>query len=146
MMSQNCLKVFLLIVLVLICQVTSLQPGDRVSTLLQTLHSDMKTQWTDIPLNQMPRFGIPESVIIHANLPKYKENSTSSDYKIDPSKDVKVSLSFDGNKLMIPWIPIYDSKDKRTMRKLIVTFTIDEFEVIRIKHQVICKFASFCFL
>jgi hypothetical protein len=32
------------------------------------------------------------------------------------------------------------------MRKLIVTFTIDEFEVIRIKHQVICKFIKCLYL
>ena len=113
------------------------QPGDRISSLVQTLHSDMKTQWTDFPLNIMPHFGKPESVVLHANIPKYKENST--EYQIDPSKDVKVSLSFDGNKLLIPWIPIYEAKMRRTMRKLVITFTIDEFEIIRLRHTVICK-------
>lgn len=124
----------------LICNlllVGALQPGDRISTLIQTLHSDMKTQWTDIPLNNMPHFGKPESVVLHANIPKYKENST--EYQIDPTKDVKVALSFDGNKLMIPWIPIYEANMRRTMRKLVITFTIDEFEIIRLRHSVICK-------
>lgn len=132
------------VVIGLLCNIflaQALQPGDRVSTLVQTLHSDMKTQWTDIPLNNMPHFGKPESVVLHVNIPKYKQNST--EYRIDPTKDVKVSLSFDGNKLLIPWIPIYEAKMRRTMRKLVITFTIDEFEIIRLRHNVICKCLSF---
>ena len=134
------------IVILLVCWlvvVHALQPGDRVSTLTQTLHKDLKTEWTDMPLHLMPRFGIPESHIYHVSLPKQSQNS--SDFKVNPSHDLKVSFTFMGNKLSVPWTSIYNAKDKVSLKRLIITFTRDEFEVVRLKHRVVCKLLLFLF-
>mmetsp|Transcript_21372 Transcript_21372/g.29406 ORF Transcript_21372/g.29406 Transcript_21372/m.29406 type:complete len:221 (+) Transcript_21372:281-943(+) len=112
------------------------QPGDRVSALAQTLHNDFKTAWLDLPLPQMPRFGLKDSVIFHSILPKFNPNSTH-DNRINLKSDLKVSFNFDRSKLSIPWITVFDSKSRVTLKKLVVTFTYDEFEVIRVSYKTL---------
>ena len=116
----------------------ALQPGDRISSLSQTLHSDTKTQWTDMPLHQMPRFASPERTIFRAQIPKYSPNAT--DFRINPKKDLKVAFTFQGSKFSIPWIPIFDARNRISMQKLIVTFTHDEFEIVSLKYETVCKY------
>jgi len=116
-----------------------LQPGNRVSTLSQTLHNNLKTQWLDLPVHQMPRFLSDDKHIFHTSIPKKSINS--SDYIINPDADLKISFIFLGNKLTIPWITMYDSKAKVSLKKLIITFTHDEFEIINLHYKSICKCA-----
>ena len=113
--------------------VNAYQPGDRVIGLAQTSHNQFKTAWIDLPLPQMPRFSVPDNFIYHSIVP----NSNSS--RINLNSDLKVSFSFDRNKLNIPWLTIYDSRNRLTLHKLVVTFTHDEFEIVRIDYKPICK-------
>lgn len=131
----------LLLCVVFAVYVLALQPGDRVSTLTQTLHNDVKTEWIDLPVHMMPRFGEPQSQIFHAVLPKLVENA--SDYRINPRSDLKVSFTFLGNKLSIPWLTVYSSKDRVSLQKLVVIFTRDEFEVVRIDTKKTCMYLDF---
>lgn len=130
----------LLISLLLACcaAVLALQPGDRVSMLTQSFHSDTKTEWLDMPLHLMPRFGTPASHIFHVTIPKYSKNAT--DYRINPRNDLKVSFTFLGNKLSLPNVPVYIAKERLALKKLIVTFTHDEFEVVKVDTEKICKY------
>ena len=127
----------LLVAVIFIVTANALQPGDRVSMLTQTLHSDMKTEWIDLPVHMMPRFGITESHIYHTILPTASENA--SDFRINPRNDLKVAFTILGNKLSIPWIPVYSAKDRASLKKLEIVFTRDEFEVVRVDVRKTCK-------
>ena len=120
----------------------ALQPGNRVSTLSQTLHNNLKTQWLDLPVYQMPRFLSDDSHIFHTSIPKQSTNA--SDYIINPNADLKISFTFLGNKLTIPWITMYDSKERVSLKKLTITFTHDEFEIITLHYKSTCKSANKC--
>ena len=127
--------------LLLIGLLSALQPGDRISMLTQSLHSDSKTDWIDMPVHMMPRFGEPDSHIFHTVIPKFSENST--DYRINPRSDLKISFTFLGNKLSIPWIAVYSAKDRISLKRLVIKFTRDEFEVVQVDVEKICKFFMF---
>ena len=126
----------------LMLNVFGMQSGDRVSTMLQTLHSGWKTSLMDISLQQMPRFRIRDSTIIRVTLPRDSDNSP--EMKLNPSEDVKVSLTFDNSKLAIPWIVLFDAANRRTLRRIVVTFSHDEFEVLRLNYELQCK--NICFM
>jgi hypothetical protein len=129
-------KLFALLLLLLACAV-ALQPGDRVSVLTQTVHSDTKTDWIDLPVHMMPRFGMADSHIFHTVIPKFSENAT--DFRINPRSDLKVSFTFLGNKLSVPWVIVYSAKDRVSLKKLEIVFTRDEFEVVRVDIKKTCK-------
>jgi hypothetical protein len=42
------------------------------------------------------------------------------------------SLKFSGNKLLVPWILLYDAKAKKPLKKLEIVFEVDEYEVLRL--------------
>lgn len=98
----------------------------------------------DLNLHQMPKFGWQESFIVQANLPRPKEDA--AEMRLNPSEDVKISLTFSKHKLVVPWTLLYDSKHKKSLLKLIVTFAHDDFDVISLKSESVCKFKIwFCF-
>ena len=121
----------------------ALQPGDRITAAVQSHHGIMKTPWLDLPLEHMPIFGTASNAIIHVPLPELRnskgELSNHQDI-LNLKEDLIVTLSFDRNKLLIPQLTVYDSENKRSVRKLIVTLTRDEFEIVRLSTEVICKF------
>jgi hypothetical protein len=129
----------LLVVLVATVVTYGLQPGDRVSTLSQSMHVEMKSPWMDMPLHQMPRFEVPDKHIFYAQLPKHK-NATG--YRVDPRHDVKVSLTFMGNRMSIPWVNVFNAKERVTLKSLVVTFTHDEFEIVRLRYDTVCKLST----
>eukprot|EP01038_Epipyxis_sp_PR26KG_P014601 gene14601-19608_t len=98
----------------------------------QSLHNGLKTSWVDFPLHDMPRFGMKENVIHHTTLPQRSTNSSHENIRLDPSQDLKISLAFADNKLLTPWIKIYDANNRRSLKRLVVKFTHDEFEVVRL--------------
>jgi hypothetical protein len=102
------------------------------------VHSDTKTDWIDLPVHMMPRFGMSDSHIFHTVIPKFSENST--DFRINPRSDLKVSFTFLGNKLSVPWVIVYSAKDRVSLKKLEIIFTRDEFEVVRVDIKKTCKF------
>lgn len=85
----------------------------------------------------MPRFDVEEEVVFHAQIPKLSKNASS--HKIDVSSDFKVALAFDNHKLMVPWVTVFDAEKRRSLRKLVITFTKDEHEIIKIDHEEECK-------
>ena len=100
-----------------------------------------KSPWMDLNLHQMPKFGWPESFIIQVNLPRPTEDA--AEMRLDPTEDVKISLTFSKHKLVVPWTLLYDSKHKKSLLKLIVTFSHDDFDVISLKSESICKSSPF---
>jgi hypothetical protein len=115
------------------------QKGDRIATLSQSVHNELKTPWTDFPLHQMPRFDVSESFITICNLP-VASSQISTSYRIDPNHDLKVSLSFAVNKFIIPWIIVFDANKRVSLRKLTIIFTRDEFDIVGVRFETICKF------
>jgi hypothetical protein len=85
----------------------------------------------------MPRFGEADSHIFHATIPRIAENA--SEFRINPRSDLKVSFTFLGNKLSIPALTVYSSKDRVSLKKLEIIFTRDEFEVVRVDVRKTCK-------
>lgn len=113
-----------------------LQRHDRVIGSSASQHAHSRSSWVDMPVNSMPRFGIAESLIFHANVPKLRKNDTI--IRLNPSSDLKVSLAFDNHKHVVPWITVFDSVKKRSLRKLSVIFTKDEYEIISVAYELEC--------
>jgi hypothetical protein len=115
----------------------ALQTGDRISTMIQSLHGGRKTPLMDIGLHQMPRFRVKDSSIIRVSLPSVDANEP--EMRLIPTEDLKMSLTFESNKLVLPWIVLFDSANKRSLKKLVITFAHDEYEVLRFRYELNCK-------
>ena len=59
--------------------------------------------------------------------------------RLNPNEDVKVSLTFAKHKLIIPNTLLYDSKHKKSLQTMVVTFAHDDFDVISLKYETICE-------
>lgn len=125
--------------------VAGYQPGDRMSMMIQTMHASWKTQKIDAVLHQMPRFRKPDSVVLHAPLPHEEKRNPEMLMALHPDEDVKISLTFHENRLQIPWIVLFDAKSKRSLYKLTITFTHDEFDVLRLNYTLECKSTTLVF-
>ena len=113
------------------------QTGDRVSAQIRSQQSGYSNYFHDIPIDQMPRFRICSSSIINVKLPRSEE--LGHNIKLDTNEDFKVSLSFSNNKVILPWLKLFDSNEKKSLQKLIITFNHDEFDVLRLTTDTICK-------
>lgn len=82
-----------------------------------------------------------QEVVFHAPIPS---SQNSSSHRIDVNADFKIALAFDNHKIMVPWVVVFDSTKKRTLRKLILTFTTDDHEIISVDHELECKFYYVC--
>jgi hypothetical protein len=59
---------------------------------------------------------------------------------INLDQDVKISLTFANNKLIVPMIVVYDSKTKKSLIQLSITFYHDDFLVERISYDTKCMY------
>lgn len=128
----------LVVLLMIVVGIEALQQGDRISTTIQSLHAGWKTALFDIPLPQMPQFRVKSSSVMRVTLPRETDNSP--EMKLNPSEDLKVSITFENNKLVLPWVVLYDATNRRSLRKLVITFSHDEFEILRFRHQLVCEY------
>jgi hypothetical protein len=106
---------------------------ERIVGSMMSQHSGARSAWIDFPLGIMPRFDSEEEGVLHATIPKLSKNASS--HRIDITSDFKVSLAFDNHKLVVPWITVFDSQKRRTLRKLIITFTKIDHEIIKVDHE-----------
>jgi len=111
----------------------SFQPGDRIAVLSQTLHNGWKTQLNELPIHHMPHFRQSDSFVIHAALPSPDGKPLLS---IRPDEDIKIMLTFDNSKLISSWITIFDAKNRKSLKKLILTFDHDEFDILHITYSM----------
>jgi hypothetical protein len=86
----------------------------------------------------MPKFKIQDTSVIQVSLPHPVVNGPA--IKINPEEDVKVTFTFSGNKVVVPWVLLYDSKHRKSLQLLTITFFHDDFEVLHISHQTTCKY------
>lgn len=135
-MQELQLIIFLLFILI---TTAIFSPGDRISTLTQVSHRGWKTPYADVAIENMPRFQYSAKSVIRVTLPSENRDS-KEEANIDPNYDVKVSLTFSENKLIIPQIYLFDSKERKSLQKLIVTFHHDKYELQRLNYETICKF------
>ena len=90
----------------------------------------------------MPKFKQRDAAVITAPLPKPdlddadKDNTGAKELKIDPAEDIKLSLAFANSKLAIPWIVLYDAKAKKSIEKLSVIFSHDDFDVLAVQFKI----------
>ena len=105
-----------------------LERGDRIGTMVQTLHDGFKTSWVDVPIGQMPRFREPSSSILRVPLPERKPPGQSGK-AVNPSEDVKLSLTFADHKLILPWTVVFDAAKRKSLQKLTIIFAHDQFDV-----------------
>ena len=123
--------------------VSALEAGDRISTMSQTFHNGYKTSWADIPIQQMPRFRVQSSSVLHLTLPRPPpvEDLRAPHAKlVNPSEDVKFSLTFADHKLILPWTVVFDASKRRSLQKLTVMFSHDQFDVDGIEFETECAF------
>ena len=76
------LRLIVLVWLTVYC-CSTYQHNDIINTQFQVVHANKKTPWTELPTNQMPRFGSPNTHVIHFALPDAAE-------AIQPNNDVKL--------------------------------------------------------
>lgn len=129
-MSELLLVTFFLAILL---ATRGFQPGDRVAVLSQTLHNGWKTQLNEFPIHHMPHFRQADSFIVHAALPSPDGKPLMS---IKPDEDVKIMLTFDNSKLISSWITIFDAKNRKSLKKLILTFDHDEFDILHTTYTM----------
>jgi len=96
----------------------------------------------DIPIQNMPKFRVPESSIVHCTLPHETFAESGSDIaekllSLDVKHDVKVSLTFSSKKLMIPSITLFDAKERISMQQLKIIFSHDKYDVLSVRHFTI---------
>lgn len=128
---------FLFSFMQMLLSILAFERGDRISTALQTLHGGWRTPFIDIAIHQMPKFQTPDSTIMSVSLPHKGENEP--EMKLDPTDNVYVSISFAHNKLLLPRLVLFDASTKRSMETVTITFSHDDFDVLRISHHVTCK-------
>eukprot|EP01041_Mallomonas_annulata_P002380 gene2380-4624_t len=124
------LKLILFGVLVSTLKCLSLQSQDRVNAFVRTLHGGWKTPWIEVPIFHMPRFRTPDVFRFKPTLPMPKD---SEEDRFNPNENIKISFSFAENKLIVPWIIVYEAKESKSLERLIVTFDHDEFDILRVE-------------
>lgn len=62
--------------------------------------------------------------------------------KLNPKEDLKVSLLFAGSRHVLPLIVLFDAKQKKSLKSLTVTYTHDDFDLLGLKFETICKSTS----
>ena len=60
--------------------------------------------------------------------------------KLNPKEDLKVSLLFGGSRHVLPLIVLFDAKQKKSLKSLIVTYSHDDYDIIKLKYETICEF------
>ena len=64
--------------------------------------------------------------------------------RINPNSDLKISFTFDRSKLSVPSVTVFDSKNRISLKKIIITFTHDEFELVRVDFKPLCTWCNSC--
>ena len=139
----------LLLFISAVCTVISYEGGDYVSGVSQTLHNKWKTPKIELPLRHLPRFKEPAEFVMHATIPGQQGKEAEMDFnttgakaedflwkaknvKVNPEEDVKISFTFANNKLLIPWLSVFDAKKRRSLEKLEVTFEHDQYDILEV--------------
>lgn len=89
-----------------------------------------------------------------ANIPL--SNNETSRYKvydhlynrIDLTSDLTISMAFDRMKYLLPLVTVFDAENQRSLRRLVITFTHDEFEIVRLRASKTCQYTTsilYCF-
>ncbi len=89
---------------------------------------------------QMPRFGESDKFIFHTPIPARGGGVGHARY-VNDSSDLKIQLTF-GNSLLVPWIKVYDSKAKKSLETLVLTFSKDKYNLVRVQQETVYKAAS----
>ena len=129
---------FWLLIISIVSLCSCYHPGDRVSTLIEIVHHNWKTPFIDIPLKNMPLYRQKDESMIRVELPNDSESDKPLS-KIDPKYNVIISMIFSGGNILLPHILLFDSKERKSLQKLIITYYHDENDVISLKHTTICK-------
>ena len=128
------LALILFVILALIQGSYSYFAGDRISATYQSVHNGWKTAMLELPPAQMPRFGQSDTFIFNTPIPAKDSSLSDRNPKINVTSDVKVQLSF-GNSLLVPWIKVYDSNNKQTLKSLTLIFSKDKYDLVRISQE-----------
>lgn len=111
---------------------------DNIVRLTSFFTVQFKSPWMDLSLHQMPKFQSPDGSLLQTVLPRRSEKEP--EMKLNPKEDVKISMVFAGSKLVIPLILLFDSKHKRSLKSLTVTFSHDDFDITKLEYETVCKF------
>jgi hypothetical protein len=141
--SSSLLIVFLYFLLP--CYLYAHSKDDPILTLSRSQHVKVFSDWNELSLELNPRFLMNKQVIYHTIVPKYNAN-VSTDFRIDPNFDLKVSFLFDHfQKLSTPWIVVYDSVGRKSLKKLDIVFTHDQYEILKVDFKAKCEMLTPCF-
>lgn len=143
---------FLLLIICALWSALAYESGDYVSSISQTLHNKWKTPKMELPLRHLPRFREPAAFVMHATIPGQQGDEAEMDFnttgakskdfhwkaknvKVNPEADVKISFTFANNKVLIPWLSVFDAKKRRSLERLEVTFEHDQYDVLEVRYN-----------
>lgn len=129
---ESVLLILILITMRTTKLVHSYQQGDRLLASIQTYHHGWKTPWMDLAIKNMPRFRNFDTSIVEVSLP-HNGNDNTPEIPIDLSQDLKISLTFAAQRLLVPQVILFDSKEKKSLDQLVITFLHDKYDVLKIK-------------
>jgi hypothetical protein len=101
------------------------------------MHDGWTSAWMDVAIHQMPKFKVSESRVLQVELP---HDDVGKERKLNGNDDVKMALTFDKNKLMIPWVILFESQTRKSLNKMEITFAHNEFAILRVDYELICKY------
>lgn len=140
----NILEISFLFVLI-ISVVYSYSIQDPIPTLVKVNHNNTISKWREVPIQKFPNFAI--STLNIFQIPMDEKGLTTdfvnSRIPINLKSDLKISLNFDNSRLVTPWITIYDSIQRKSLKKLKVIFSHDEYEIIKITYETQCMYFIF---
>jgi hypothetical protein len=132
--------IFLVLLLVALLRAQAYQKGEVVTANFRSLHDNWRTAPEDLPLHNMPRFCEEDKFIIHARIPQEgsitpsSSGDSSQGRKANSAADVKTSFTF-ANSLQVPWTVVYDAKRKRSLSKLVLIFSHDKYDIVKVQTE-----------
>lgn len=131
------MRLYGLLLVILFPFFSAYEYGDRLASLIQSSHKEWISPWMEIPIQNMPRFRIDDSTIIRVHLPHEEKQGNSPEIAIDVKEDVMISLTFAENELVTPKLSLYNAKERKSIDKLIITFTHDQYHVLSVDYKFI---------
>ncbi|KAL9647371.1 hypothetical protein ABK040_011735 [Willaertia magna] len=123
-----------LLILVVICIVCKLtlglhRVGDSVPMMKRIQYNDQRTQFSEVPYSDTPRFGLPKLIKItgvqsiieafHSINPSEEQQNDEEYYEklLEDSKgDMKISFAFHHPHFVTPWITIFSKSNDKTAK------------------------------
>lgn len=158
--SLQCISLAVMIVLIgLVSSIKCHKIGDAIPMLKRVQYNEKRTQWSEVPYSDAPRFGLPKKITITGvsaileafNDPPKAQPGTDKYYEelIEQAKDdLKLAFSFHHPNFETSWITLFSkiSSDSKTpnyhfLKQIDFVFVYNGDTIKEIKHSLQCMYS-----